>query len=93
MVCRGPVSWKFHFVSAPRLSIKKIFGWLRNSKSKTIKVVTWETNKMDVDVEKSQEKSVDLEKNDVKKSIDNKTYNGLTQSEIRETEEIFSILF
>lgn len=85
--------WKFHFVSIPRLSVKKVLSWLRNSKSKTVKVVTWETEKLGEDIEKSQEKRTDFVENEEKNSITNKTYNWLTQSEIRETEEIFSILF
>ena len=96
---QGKNWWKFHFVSIPRLSVKKVLNWLRNSKIETVKVVTWETEKLQEDTEESQEKSTSLEKRDVNKftsnntTYNNTTYNGLTQNEIREAEEMFSILF
>lgn len=84
--------WKLHFVSIPRLSVKKVFGWLRNSKSKTVRIITWETEKIDTNIEIIQEKAIESEKQTVK-SVTNNTYNGLTQNEIKEAEELFSILF
>ena len=88
-----------HSASTSRVSLKNWFGWLRKSKSETITVTSW-----DSDIEMKDEEIVvvtpvlvteESVKNTtiVNTNSEKRTYNGLTQSEVKETEEIFWILF
>lgn len=94
-----------HYVSIPRLSIKNVSNWLQHSKSSIVTVISWNNEKSE---EKTVVKAVEnvadnvTEKAVVKevtqaqttsKSEEIKSYNGLTQSEMREAEQIFWILF
>lgn len=101
-----------HSVSKSRVSLKNIFGWLRKSKSETVKVVSWSEEKVEVKEVKYEDEAdrvvndnpiviewkVEEEKapvlnNTSSTSTTTKKSNGLTQSEIREAEQIFWILF
>ena len=87
-----------HWASTSRVSLKNWFGWLRKSKSKTITVTSWDSG-----IEMKDEEIVvvtpvlvteePLKNTTVNTNSERKTYNGLTQSEVREAEEIFWILF
>ena len=103
--------------SRSRVSLKNMFGWLRHSKSETVKVVSWSEEKVVETTEIKRTDEADWVVNDnpiviewkveeEKTPVVNKTStsnssststtkksNGLTQSEIREAEEIFWILF
>ena len=103
--------------SRSRVSLKNMFGWLRRSKSETVKVVSWSEEKVVETTEIKRTDEADWVVNDnpiviewkveeEKTPVVNKTStsnssststtkksNGLTQSEIREAEEIFWILF
>ena len=101
-----------HSVPKSRISLKNIFGWLRRSKSETIKVVSWSEEKVEMKEVKYEDEAdrvvndnpiviewkVEEEKaqvvnNTSSTSTTTKKSNGLTQSEIREAEQIFWILF
>ena len=98
--------------SRSRLSLKNMFGWLRHSKSETVKVVSWTEEKVEVKEVKYEDEAdrvvndnpiviewkVEEEKapvvnNTSSTNTTTKKSNGLTQSEIREAEQIFWILF
>ena len=102
-----------HNVSRSRISLKNVFGWLRHSKSETVKVVSWSEEKVEAK-EVKYEDEADWVINDnpiiiewkvekletpvvnntsVTSTTTTKNTNGLTQSEIREAEQISSILF
>jgi hypothetical protein len=88
-----------------------LFGWLRRSKSETVKVVSWSEEKAEVKETKFEDEAdwvVDdnpiviewqaekVETPVVSNTSSNTTQTtsrGLTQSEIREAEQIFGILF
>ncbi len=81
-----------HFVSIPRLSVKKLFGWLQHARTQTITVVSWDNENVKNEVKKMDNVEKKVETSSTATN-DKKTYNGLTQSEIKEAEEIFSIVF
>lgn len=99
-----------HSVSTSRVWLKNLFGWLRRSKSETVKVVSWSEEKTEVDGVKYDDKAEwvvndnpiiiewKLEETTVSNvsatsTATTKKTSGLTQSEIREAEQIFWILF
>lgn len=94
-----------HWASMSRVSIKKWFSWLRRSKSKTMTVTSgnndtnwnWDMEMQNEDVVIVTPVLVTEEpvKNTAVVNFDSeqKVYNGLTQSEVKEAEEIFWILF
>ncbi len=97
--------------SKSRSWLKSLFGWLRRSKSETVKVVSWSEEKAEVKETKFEDEAdwvVDdnpiviewqaekVETPVVSNTSSNTTQTtsrGLTQSEIREAEQIFGILF
>ena len=100
-----------HPASKSRVSLKNIFGWLRKSKSETVKVVSWSEENVVETAEVKHSDEADWVVNDnpiviewqaekVETPVVNNTSSttqttsrGLTQSEIREAEQIFGILF
>ena len=102
-----------HSVSTSRVSLKNLFGWLRRSKSETVKVVSWSEEKVEVNEVKYEDKadwvvndnpiviewkqeSVEITTvNDTSNTstMTTKKTNWLTQSEKREAEQVFWILF
>ena len=96
--------------SKSRVSLKNIFGWLRRSKSETVKLVSWSEEKAEVKETKFEDEAdwvvddnpivIEWQAEKVETPVVNDTstttqttYRGLTQSEIREAEQIFGILF
>ena len=96
--------------SKSRVSLKNIFGWLRRSKSVTVKLVSWSEEKAEVKETKFEDEAdwvvddnpivIEWQAEKVETPVVNDTstttqttYRGLTQSEIREAEQIFGILF
>ena len=100
-----------HNVSRSHISLKNVFGWLRHSKSETVKVVSWSEEKVEAkEVKYDDEADWVINDNPIviewkveETTISNnvsatsttttKKTKGLTQSEIREAEQISSILF
>ena len=87
----------WHFVSLPRLSVKEFLDWIRSSKTSVVGVISWSDN-ASYDEDKKAEINKDITKknsssNNVVKNTEIKEYSWLTQVEIEEAEEIFSILF
>ena len=98
-----------HSASSSSVWLKNLFKWLRRSKSETMKVVSWSEEKEDEVIEVKFEDEADWVIDDNPIVIEWKAENegntnttssntttttrGLTQSEIRETEQIFWILF
>ena len=96
--------------SKSRSWLKSLFGWLRRSKSETVKVVSWSEEKAEVKETKFEDEAdwvindnpvvIEWQQEKVETPVVNDTstttqttYRGLTQSEIREAEQIFGILF
>ena len=87
-----------HFVSIPRLSVKNVSNGLQRSKTSVVTVISWKEESSKV---KTPENTVKTETTGVKttqsqnttKTTETRTVNWLTQSEVREAEQIFSILF
>ncbi len=100
-----------HSASKSRISLNNLFGWLRHSKSETVKVVSWSEGKTVETTEirhtdeadwvvndnpiviEGQEEKVETPVVNNTSTTTQTTSRGLTQSEIREAEEIFWILF
>ena len=83
-----------HFVSLPRLSVKKVFNWLQRTKTQTVTIVSWNEDNAIINTDNSDAVVIQWKRtDDTAVSVDKKTSNGLTQSEVREAEEIFWILF
>ena len=102
-----------HSASTSRVWLKNLFGWLRRSKSETIKVVSWSEEKTEVKEVKYDDEAdwvvndnpivIEWKQENVEITAVNnisststtttKKTNGLTQSEIREAEQLFWILF
>ena len=83
-----------HYVSIPRLSIKKVTNWLQHSKSSIVTVISNDKaaeNKVEQEVVSTKE----IEDTTSKKVTvsENRSHNWLTQAEMKEAEQIFSILF
>ena len=97
--------------SKSRSWLKSLFGWLRRSKTETVKVVSWSEEKAEVKETKFEDEAdwvvddnpivIEWQAEKVETSVVNNsastttqtTSRGLTQSEIREAEQIFGILF
>lgn len=90
--------------------LKSLFGWLRRSKTETVKVVSWSGKKTEVKETKFEDEAdwvvddnpvvIEWQPEKVENPVLNDTSAttqttsiGLTQSEIREAEQIFGILF
>ena len=102
-----------HSVSRSRISLKNVFGWLRHSKTETVKVVSWSEEKVEakevkyedeadwvvndnpivIEWKVEEEKASAVNSASATSTTTTKKTNGLTQSEIREAEQISSILF
>jgi len=98
-----------HYVSIPRLFVKKVSNWLQHSRTSIAGVLLWENDKdteeCSNDEEESDEKSeteveelIEIEQDTPQlqtttQSIETNKNNWLTQSEIKEAEQISSILF
>ena len=83
-------------LSIPRFSVKNFSDWLNHSRTSITSVISWDyenSKNSVVDDGKNVEKQGKSQKQDADKSGETKSYNWLTQLEVKEAEELFSILF